>query len=168
MFNGRVLQFQQCVNEYLQNTVGFRNLKNSKYQPSENCYLLGLQLLLLGRIEAAINKHISKVLAKTEGECVNGYYDISVVTVDNKIGCILELKQTKNSSEMLNECEKALELIEREKYDQSFVNDKVQTIYKYGMTFCGKLCKLIVNKQTLKQQRDGSYKYINCSKNAKQ
>ena len=84
--------------------------------------------------------------AMTEGEKIflTGQYEIE--TEDPDAGVIVELKYSRTLDAMENACKKAIAQIKERRYDEYLRNDDRQDILIYGMAFCRKRCKVIVEK----------------------
>ena len=78
------------------------------------------------------------------GEC---FADIIVETDDPDAGIIAELKYTKEFNEMERECQKALKQIKDRRYQEYLLNDGRHDILLYGIAFCKKRCKVMVERE---------------------
>ena len=85
-------------------------------------------------------------LVKSNVEADEGFADIIVETDDPDAGIILELKFTKDISEMEGLCLKALKQIDDKRYFEYLLNQDRTNILLYGMCFCKKRCKVIAKK----------------------
>lgn len=93
--------------------------------------------LMLGLCAIMDNRYI----ITSNRESGNGRYDISLCPRDNKLpGILIELKYGKDcGQEKLKAlASSALQQIHDRKYDTEMAIKGVQTIYKYGVAFCGK------------------------------
>ena len=72
--------------------------------------------------------------------------EIIVETDDPDEGIIAELKYTKDFKAMEKSCEKALKQIKDRRYQEYLLNDDRQNIMYYGITFCRKRCKVLVER----------------------
>lgn len=93
--------------------------------------------LMLGLCAIMDNRYI----ITSNRESGNGRYDISLCPRDNKLpGILIELKYGKDcGQEKLKAlASSALQQIHDRKYDTEMAVKGVQTIYKYGVAFCGK------------------------------
>ena len=78
------------------------------------------------------------------GEC---FADIIVETDDPDAEIIAELKYTKEFNEMERECQKALKQIKDRRYQEYLLNDGRHDILLYGIAFCKKRCKVMVERE---------------------
>lgn len=85
-------------------------------------------------------------LVKSNVEAGEGFADIIVETDDPDAGIILELKFTKDISEMEGLCQKALKQIDDKRYFEFLLNQDRTKVLLYGMCFCKKRCKVIAKK----------------------
>lgn len=85
-------------------------------------------------------------LVKSNVEAGEGFADIIVETDDPDEGIIAELKYTKDFKSMEKSCEKALKQIKDRRYQEYLLNDDRQNIMYYGITFCRKRCKVLVER----------------------
>ena len=85
-------------------------------------------------------------LVKSNVEAGEGFADIIVETDDPDAGIILELKFTKDISEMEGLCQKALKQIDYKRYFEFLLNQDRTNVLLYGMCFCKKRCKVIAKK----------------------
>lgn len=61
-------------------------------------------------------------------------------------GMIIELKYARTLNELDKACEKALAQIKNRRYDEVLREDGRNDILAYGMVFCKKRCKVVVEK----------------------
>ena len=85
-------------------------------------------------------------LVKSNVEAGEGFADIIVETDDPNAGIILELKFTKDNSEMEGLCQKALKQIDDKRYSDYLLNQDRTKVLLYGLCFCKKRCKVINKK----------------------
>ena len=85
-------------------------------------------------------------LVKSNVEAGEGFADIIVETDDPDEGIIAELKYTKDFKAMEKSCEKALKQIKDRRYQEYLLNDDRQNIMYYGIAFCRKRCKVLVER----------------------
>ena len=95
--------------------------------------MLGFSLLLDGRYEIESNK-----------ESGYGRFDLAFIPKDtDKAGVILEFKKAQTESELESKAEEAVRQIEEKDYAASLKKRGIQTIWKYGIAFCGKRLELL-------------------------
>lgn len=129
--NGVPEEMERRLNEYLRKTISIRDTfvkKNTK----ENFYH-GILVGILG-FENSWSVSSNK-------ESGDGYSDIIVETEDGATGIILELKYAEDGK-LERACHKALEQIEKNRYEEVLVDEGVEQIIKYGISFYKKRCRV--------------------------
>lgn len=86
-------------------------------------------------------------LVKSNVEAGEGFADIIVETEDPDTGIIAELKYSKEVSEMEQACANAIAQIKDRRYEEYLLNDGRRNILLYGIAFCKKRCKIIVERK---------------------
>ena len=80
---------------------------------------------------------------KSNRESGDGRPDLLLLERRNhKIAVIIEIKATKEFTKLEYCCDKALNQIEKYRYETELINDGYQKIIKYGVSFCKKSCKV--------------------------
>ena len=79
-------------------------------------------------------------------EAGDGYSDILVETDDGETGIILELKYADDGN-LDTACKKALEQINRNRYEEILLDEGVPHILKYGIAFYKKRCRVMANTE---------------------
>ena len=85
-------------------------------------------------------------LVKSNAEAGEGFADIIVETDDPDSGIVVELKYTKEYKDMEQACQNALDQIKDRRYQEYLLNDGRNDIMLYGMAFCKKRCRVVVEK----------------------
>lgn len=85
-------------------------------------------------------------LVRSNVEAGEGFADIIVEPEDPDEGIVIELKYSKEISGMEQACEKALAQIKDRRYQEYLRNDGRNEILVYGIAFCKKRCKVVVEK----------------------
>ena len=67
-------------------------------------------------------------------------------TDDPDAGIVVELKYTKEYTGMEQACRNALDQIKDRRYQEYLVNDGRNDIMLYGMVFCKKRCRVVVER----------------------
>lgn len=67
-------------------------------------------------------------------------------TDDPDAGIVVELKYTKEYKDMEQACQNALDQIKDRRYQEYLLNDGRNEIMLYGMTFCKKRCRVVVER----------------------
>ena len=97
--------------------------------------------LLLGLL-----KSDSTWSVKSNEESGEGFADIIIRPEEPDEGIILELKYTAEFQGMDNACKKAVNQIRERRYDGVLRNEGRNEILAYGIAFCKKRCKVVVEK----------------------
>ena len=85
-------------------------------------------------------------LVRSNVEAGEGFADIIVEPEDPDEGIVIELKYSKEISGMEQACEQALAQIKERRYQEYLQNDGRNEILVYGIAFCKKRCKVVVEK----------------------
>ncbi|MGN1357207.1 MAG: PD-(D/E)XK nuclease domain-containing protein, partial [Succinivibrionaceae bacterium] len=78
-------------------------------------------------------------------ESGDGYADLRIENYNLETVVIIECKKTPDGELSSVYCKKALEQIDNKHYAQSY-EDKGFTVYKYGISFTGKSCRVAANQ----------------------
>lgn len=123
---------QKLLNEYLWNSISIRDTA-VRIDMKENFY----HGLLLGLLQ-----YESSWIIKSNVESGEGYSDILIETPD-RIGIVIELKYAEDGN-LEKQCAEAIEQIKRNKYDAKLVEDGMDKIIKYGISFYKKRCQVVL------------------------
>lgn len=132
--DGNTQIMEMYLNKVLSNSVSVFDTK-ARNEEKESSY----HNLLIGILSGN-----EDWLVKSNVEAGEGFADIIVETDDPDEGIIAELKYTKDFKAMEKSCEKALKQIKDRRYQEYLLNDDRQNIMYYGITFCRKRCKVLV------------------------
>lgn len=127
---------EQYLNRVLSNSISVFDTKARK-EEKESSYHNLLVGILTGNADWLVKSNI---------EAGDGFADIIVETDDPDAGIVVELKYTKNFSEMKVACQKALTQIKDRRYQEYLLNDDRKDIRLYGIAFCKKRCCAISEK----------------------
>ena len=133
--DGDAETIEDLLNDYLWNTISIRDtaVKGRK----ENFYH-GILLGILGFKE--------NWLVTSNRESGDGFADIRLKPKNPDAGIIVELKYVRSLHDLDQACERALEQIEDRRYDTELREDGRNDILAYGIAFCKKRCKVVVEK----------------------
>lgn len=134
--DGNTQIMEMYLNKVLSNSVSVFDTK-ARNEEKESSY----HNLLIGILSGN-----EDWLVKSNVEAGEGFADIIVETDDPDEGIIAELKYTKDFKAMEKSCEKALKQIKDRRYQEYLLNDNRQNIMYYGIAFCGKRCKALVER----------------------
>lgn len=129
---------EKYLNRTLSNSISVFDTKAPESE-KENSYHTFLVGLLAGN---------SDWLVKSNVEAGDGFADIIVEPEDPDAGIVIELKYVKEVAGLENACEKAIAQIRDRRYEEYLQNDDRHEILLYGMAFCRKRCKVVVEKIT--------------------
>ena len=127
---------EQYLNRVLSNSISVFDTRARK-EEKESSYHNLLVGILTGNADWLVKSNI---------EAGDGFADIIVETDDPDAGIVVELKYTKNFSEMKTACQKALAQIKERRYQEYLLNDDRKDIRLYGIAFCKKRCCAISEK----------------------
>ena len=133
---GNTQIIEMYLNKVLSNSVSVFDTK-ARNEEKESSY----HNLLIGILSGN-----EDWLVKSNVEAGEGFADIIVETDDPDEGIIAELKYTKDFKAMEKSCEKALKQIKDRRYQEYLLNDDRQNIMYYGIAFCRKKCKVLVER----------------------
>ena len=106
----------------------------------------GSFLLFYHGILIGILKNYSGWAVKSNKESGDGFADILLKPKNPDAGIIIELKYARSMNDLDNACERALEQIKERRYDAEFREDGRNDILAYGIAFCKKRCKVVVER----------------------
>lgn len=128
---------EKYLNRTLSNSISVFDTK-APNKEKENSYHTLLVGLLAGNADW---------LVKSNVEAGEGVADIVVETEDPDAGIVMELKYVKEASGLEKACEKALIQIKDRRYEEYLKNDGRKNILLYGLAFCKKRCKVVVEER---------------------
>lgn len=85
-------------------------------------------------------------VVKSNRESGDGFADILLKPKNPDAGIIVELKDVRSLQDLDQACERALEQIKDRRYDTELREDGRNDILAYGIAFCRKRCKVVVEK----------------------
>lgn len=85
-------------------------------------------------------------VVKSNRESQDGFADILLKPKNPDAGIIVELKDVRSLHDLDQACERALEQIKDRRYDTELREDGRNDILAYGIAFCRKRCKVVVEK----------------------
>lgn len=124
------------LNRTLSNSISVFDAKGREAE-RENSYHMLLVGLLAGKADWLVRSNV---------EAGEGFADIIVETDDLDAGVIVELKYAPTMAAMEKSCAKALAQIHERRYAEFLRNNGREEILLYGMSFCKKRCKVVVEK----------------------
>ena len=124
------------LNRTLSNSISVFDAKGRDAE-RENSYHMLLVGLLAGKADWLVRSNV---------EAGEGFADIIVETDDLDAGVIVELKYAPTMAAMEKSCAKALAQIHERRYAEFLRNNGREKILLYGMSFCKKRCKVVVEK----------------------
>ena len=128
---------EQYLKIILSNSISFYDTKGQNGM-KENAYHTLLIGLLVGN---------ENWLVKSNVEAGDGRADIIVETEDPDAGIVVELKYSQTYQGMEGASERAIAQIKNRRYDEYLKNDDRNDILYYGIAFCKKKCKVVVEKE---------------------
>ena len=105
----------------------------------------GIYQLLIPNKEVLLRCE-SEWLIQSNVESGDGFVDILVEPEDPDAGMIMELKYAQNFQDLEKACNKAMTQIHDRRYDERFRNEGRNDILAYGIAFCKKKCKVVVER----------------------
>lgn len=127
---------EKDLTKILVNTISIFDTKSRKEE--KEIFYHGIVLGLL-RCE-------SEWLIQSNIESGDGLVDILIETEDPDAGIIIELKYAQTFQGLSKACENAMRQIKERRYDERLRNEGRNDILAYGIAFCKKKCKVVVER----------------------
>ena len=134
--DGDAKQIEKDLTKILGTTISILDTKARKEE--KEIFYHGILLGLL-RCE-------SEWLIQSNIESGDGFVDILVEPEDPDAGMIMELKYAQNFQDLEKSCNKAMDQIHDRRYDERLRNEGRNDILAYGIAFCKKKCKVVVER----------------------
>ncbi len=84
--------------------------------------------------------------ASSNVETGTGRADIVVERDDGTLGFVIEIKDVKSMDQLDDACETAMKQIEEKNYTAILQLYQYETIWTYGIAFCGKRCRVVARQ----------------------
>ena len=135
LLNGNTSEVESLLIAYMQKTISIRDTFIRK-DLKENFY----HGILLGILSYKNSWRVS-----SNRESGDGFSDILIETGDSDIGIVIEVKYSEESSEkaLEQDCKTALQQIDNKDYIQALQQDGICKIWKYGIAFQRKKCRVV-------------------------
>ena len=133
---GKTEDIQQELTMFLGETISVLDTK-ARNEEKEIFY----HGILIG-----ILKNYSGWAVKSNRESGDGYADILLKPKNPDVGIVIELKYAHSMNELDKACERAMEQIKNHRYDAELREDGRNDLLAYGIAFCKKRCKVVVEK----------------------
>ena len=133
---GDAESLEKDLSKILVNTISIFDTKSRKEE--KEIFYHGILLGLL-RCE-------SEWLIQSNIESGDGLVDILIETDDPDAGIVIELKYSQTFQGLPKACEKAMQQIRERRYDERLRNEGRNDILAYGIAFCKKKCKVVVER----------------------
>ena len=133
---GETAAIEKYLNRTLSNSISVFDTK-AQDGVKENAYHTLLVGLLAGNADWLVRSNV---------EAGEGFADIIIETDDPDAGIVVEVKYVKEMSGLEQACAKALAQIKEKRYSEYLTNDCRNDVLLYGMAFCRKRCRVVVEK----------------------
>ena len=133
---GKAKDVQDQLTSILAETISILDTK-ARNEEKENFYH-GMMLGLL--------RNHRNWIVKLNVESGEGFVDILIKPEDPDEGILIELKYSKTFDGLEKACERAMEQIKDRRYDEALREEGRIHILAYGIAFCKKRCKVVVQK----------------------
>ncbi|MDO5349572.1 MAG: AAA family ATPase [Lachnospiraceae bacterium] len=133
---GKAEELQKQLTQILGQTISILDTK-ARDEDKENFY----HGMLLGLLRNYRNWSV-----KSNVESGDGFADVIIKPEDPDAGIIIELKYARTFKELDQACERAVTQIKDRRYDEVLREDGRNDILAYGIAFCKKRCKVVVEK----------------------
>ena len=136
MESGDTASVEKYLTRLLNNTISVFDIKgrNESREVSYHTMLVGI---LTGNADWGVRSNV---------ESGEGFADIIVKTDDPESGIVIEIKYSRDYASLESACKEALTQIKDKHYDQILRNENRNNILIYGLAFCKKTCKAVVEK----------------------
>lgn len=135
LLDGKLETVEQIFTTYMKKTISVRDTFVRR-PTKENFYhgiLLGI-LSFKGGWMVTSNK-----------EAGDGFSDIMIMIEDSNIGIVIEVKYAEDGN-LEAECRKALEQMQKKRYEETFIDTDIHNILKYGIACNRKKCRVLLAK----------------------
>ena len=133
---GKAKDVQDQLTSILAETISILDTK-ARNEEKENFYH-GMMLGLL--------RNRRNWIVRSNVESGEGFVDILIKPEDPDEGILIELKYSKTFDGLEKACERAMEQIKDRRYDEALREEGRRHILAYGIAFCKKRCKVVVQK----------------------
>ena len=133
---GKAKDVQDQLTSILAETISILDTK-ARNEEKENFYH-GMMLGLL--------RNRRNWIVRSNVESGEGFVDILIKPEDPDEGILIELKYSKTFDGLEKACERAMEQIKNRRYDEALREEGRIHILAYGIAFCKKRCKVVVQK----------------------
>ena len=133
---GKAKDVQDQLTSILAETISILDTK-ARNEEKENFYH-GMMLGLL--------RNHRNWIVKSNVESGEGFVDILIKPEDPDEGILIELKYSKTFDGLEKACERAMEQMKNRRYDEALREEGRCHILAYGIAFCKKRCKVVVQK----------------------
>lgn len=133
---GKAKDVQDQLTSILAETISILDTK-ARNEEKENFYH-GMMLGLL--------RNHRNWIVKSNVESGEGFVDILIKPEDPDEGILIELKYSKTFDGLEKACERAMEQVKNRRYDEALRDEGRCHILAYGIAFCKKRCKVVVQK----------------------
>ena len=133
---GKAKDVQDQLTSILAETISILDTK-ARNEEKENFYH-GMMLGLL--------RNHRNWIVKSNVESGEGFVDILIKPEDPDEGILIELKYSKTFDGLEKACERAMEQVKNRRYDEALRDEGRCHILIYGIAFCKKRCKVVVQK----------------------
>jgi len=131
LLNGNVTRIEDIICDWLDETISYHDEKEQYYHGFMTGLLSGFKGYTL----------------KSNRESGDGRPDLLLMEKRKReLAIIIEIKDTKNFSELESLCDEALAQIEENRYEAELKQESYKNIIKYGIAFCGKSCMVKMNE----------------------
>lgn len=133
---GKAEEIQRELTMFLGESISILDTK-ARNEEKENFY----HGILIGLLKS--NPHWA---VKSNREARDGFADILVKPKNPDAGIIIELKYAATMKELDEACEKTIAQIKERRYDEGLWENGRKDILAYGIAFCKKRCKVVVEQ----------------------
>lgn len=133
---GKAEELQKQLTQILGQTISILDTRARDEDKENFCHGMLLGLL----------RNYRNWSVKSNVESGDGFADVIIKPEDPDAGIIIELKYARTFKELDQACERAVTQIRDRRYDEALREDGRNNILAYGIAFCKKRCKVVVEK----------------------
>ena len=133
LLEGNAPLVEEQLNGWLRRTISIRDA-GTRAEKKESFY----HGVLLGLLSQEPGWYVV-----SNAEAGEGFCDIRIEDMEQSAGMILELKYAEEGA-MDAACQRALKQIEERRYADTFVDDGMETVLRYGIAFYKKRCRVML------------------------
>lgn len=135
LLDGKPETVEQIFTTYMKKTISVRD--TFVRRPTKENFYHGILLGILSFKDGW--------MVTSNKEAGDGFSDIMIMIEDSNIGIVIEVKYAEDGN-LEAECRKALEQMQKKRYEEAFIDTDIHNILKYGIACNRKKCRVLLAK----------------------